>query len=780
MGREVLRYARLPAEEPFLFPFTGVQLNAAPAWLGSVVIYLSHLALGEAGPVYLAGLVTALLFTLLFLDSHPRPLTPASLLASLLPLALALTLFRGRAVARPELFANLLLAATLFALRRHEDGHSRTLLLFPLAAALWINLHPSLLTGLAVIGIYLASGTALLLVRRLTSRSLPGTPSLRQLALATALALAALLAAGLLNPAGFEPLLVSLRFASTSAATAGSGAADGFQLLRHAVAETRPPPLSAWTGALGALTALTAASFALAFRQAKLRELLTAALFLFLGARMLRFAPMAAVVMAPIAARNLSAFLARLPIRIGKLSTQLACSLALAPLVAFAAWHAAHIPGVRFGTQLRLSHFPVRAAQYLHQLDFHGRLFNTFHLGGYLEWTLDRLVVFQDGRGLLHQDDMEAATGGADPSKLARLDAKYHFDALVLAYPGSAALTPGAEAALGKDDWLADRSLFSLVAFDDGGLLYLRRDGPYATQAARDEYRALLPGNPFAPKQATPDELARLMPELERSLIESPRCSRCRMMLGFVQLAQGDAAAAEASFLPTLGLSPWSDYLAELGLGEAASLQGKPASARAHYLRALAHNPASSDARRALAKLFLDEGQLEEAARLLRENLESQPASLPDLSLLAEVERKRGDEAAANEVRRRTKEANRLAQAEAYFLQGASHVQAGRLPEAVAAYRASLLLAEQSAPAHSNLGYLHYDLGELDSAIAEQRRALEIDPRHAEAHYGLALALMDRGDGPGAIAAFREYLKLRPRGHWSQKAEEHLRRLEGR
>ena len=53
------------------------------------------------------------------------------------------------AMVRPELFAVLFLALTLWAIRRFEGGRIGLLLPFPLLVALWTNVHPSALAGIA-------------------------------------------------------------------------------------------------------------------------------------------------------------------------------------------------------------------------------------------------------------------------------------------------------------------------------------------------------------------------------------------------------------------------------------------------------------------------------------------------------------------------------------------------------------------------------------------------------------------------------------------------------
>lgn len=543
VGRDFLRRRGFPSEDPFLFPLQGERATPLPYWLGSVVIFLSERALGDAGPVYLAGLLGALLFVVLFLDSvspSRQDLTLVELLVAAGPLALALALFRERAVARTELFANVLLATTLFALGRHERGKSRLILAFPLLAVAWMNLHPSLLAGIAVLAIAVAVGLAQLGAARVVPRLVREKPPVRRIAVAAAVAGAGVLAAGLLNPNLFDPFRTAWRFALASAHLGGGIAiapvgAGTSSFVKQFVTEMQPLPLDGWLGPFGLLVALTALSFA-GGRRVSVREAITVALFAALAAQTRRFTTLAAIVAAPVAARNLVGGVARLRGRFGDPAARIA-GVPAALLLAYGAFSVASVPGIRFGVGLRADAFPVRAVDYLAARG-PGRVYNTFHYGGYLEWRLDR-PVFQDGRAIYREGEGQfAAEDLGHYPRFAALDRRYRFDAIVIAYPP---LTPEIAEMLagtgGADhDWIAPRDLWSLVAFDDGGLLYLRRDGRYAAQAAADEYRFVLPGNPLTRARLANHDFARgLAADLERCLAESPGSRRCREQLAEVR-----------------------------------------------------------------------------------------------------------------------------------------------------------------------------------------------------------------------------------------------------
>jgi tetratricopeptide (TPR) repeat protein len=88
----------------------------------------------------------------------------------------------------------------------------------------------------------------------------------------------------------------------------------------------------------------------------------------------------------------------------------------------------------------------------------------------------------------------------------------------------------------------------------------------------------------------------------------------------------------------------------------------------------------------------------------------------------------------------------------------------GRMPEAIAEYRASLRIDPDHADIHDNLANVLAAIpGGLPDAIAEYRAALRMAPDRAEPHNDLANALMRLpGRLPEAIAEYQAALRIRP------------------
>lgn len=621
-GRELFRHG-FPATEPFLYPHAGSDTSVA-SWVNALLVYGSHQLLGASGPILLGALLGALCFAVMARDASWNARSPLALAAALAPIALAIAVHRPRASARPEALAFLCLALTLAALNRLEGGKARVAVL-PLVFLLWANAHQSMGAGLAVLGLALAVWH---LQRRVAPDSAPAAPQLRLLAL-WGLAAGG---AGLLNPAGAEQLRIMVRFAGSSLFP--GQATEQARLLRTMISELGPIPREDWLGPFGALVLVTAIALAAGFNRETPRQLATAAATLAVAVSAWRYESLAAVVLAPIAGRHLAVAASRLEGRL-RLGVALLALPATGLFAAAAAWGAAE-PTARFGLAFEPWGFPIRPAQFLQSIGFRGRIFNTFHFGGYLEWTLDQ-PVFQDGRGWLKPEDAAPAlmeTGHY--AQFARLDERYRFDALVIARPNLTGELSAFAMRTPYSDIAAPRETWALVAFDDASLLYLRRGGPWSATIERSEFRYLLPANPVPnPGLELPPRTQGLMGDLLRAVAESPQCRRCRaqLALAFRDLGQFDAALKVLEPVRE-GAPPDLQTSVLLATADVAWGAGDRATARRAANAALELGLGHLVARRFLAAMAWEEGRGAEAEALVRRNLADEPTSLTDQQLL--------------------------------------------------------------------------------------------------------------------------------------------------
>jgi tetratricopeptide (TPR) repeat protein len=87
---------------------------------------------------------------------------------------------------------------------------------------------------------------------------------------------------------------------------------------------------------------------------------------------------------------------------------------------------------------------------------------------------------------------------------------------------------------------------------------------------------------------------------------------------------------------------------------------------------------------------------------------------------------------------------------------------AGRLDEAIAAYREAIRLNPSYDSAYYNLGIALMSKGLREEAMAAYRQALHLKPDNVDAHVNLGAALAQSGDLLGAIEHFKTALGLQP------------------
>jgi tetratricopeptide (TPR) repeat protein len=87
---------------------------------------------------------------------------------------------------------------------------------------------------------------------------------------------------------------------------------------------------------------------------------------------------------------------------------------------------------------------------------------------------------------------------------------------------------------------------------------------------------------------------------------------------------------------------------------------------------------------------------------------------------------------------------------------------AGRLPEAIEAYRKILALRPGMAEVYNNLGSALQRQGKLDEAVAEFERAAALKPQLFQPHSSLGDIFLQQGQLDQAVARYRQAIALRP------------------
>jgi hypothetical protein len=222
-------------------------------------------------------------------------------------------------------------------------------------------------------------------------------------------------------------------------------------------------------------------------RPRRLVDILVALLALALAGKAVRLIPLAAILLAPLAARQWAEPLAR--------ARGTALLVALAGLLA--APSLLGTGGMREGVGWDEANLPEGAVRYLAQARPQGAVWNFLPFGGWLSWRLYPDVrVFIDGRTARTYPIPFVARYFAaehDASEFAALDDAWHFQwAIVRARPGEHFSEP-----IGRDP------RWTMVYLDDCAAVYVRNDGINAPLAKQGywmlRHLTLPPRGPVAP-----------------------------------------------------------------------------------------------------------------------------------------------------------------------------------------------------------------------------------------------------------------------------------------
>lgn len=445
MGRLILETGSIPQTDPFSFRTESIA--AIPhEWLVQSAYALLDTWFGLTGIVVLSALLLASAFTLVLTESTRRG---GILVAGLVMAALALATSAMHWITRPHLFTYLLLAAWVFRLEAFMRGEERRWWIFPPLMLLWANLHGMFILGLLAFAISLAGWAwERWLERRDAAVSGRG---LLLLGFFSTLAT-------FLTPSGFHLWETIFTLAGAS------------PFITSMTAEYRPADFhnpGAWPFLI--LLGAILATATLSGRKLGMARALQLAGWTLIGLYSARNIPLAAIVLAPIGAELLAAWLkesstlaglVRFSRKMERVERDLrgwlwAVAGVLLCLVLLASGVSLALDGQPY--QFLPERFPVAAVDWLAENPPTGRMFNEFDWGGYLLYRLwPAQKIFMDGHTHIYGD------------------------ALSREYVAVQSHAPGWQAILDKYqvEWAILRADSHLViAFSKGGWQEVYRDG---------------------------------------------------------------------------------------------------------------------------------------------------------------------------------------------------------------------------------------------------------------------------------------------------------------
>jgi len=480
-GRWIVEHRALPATDPFSLGSDPIDwINGE--WLFQIVLYLLYRLVGHEGVSLLRALFLAAGFGAIY--HWASRIVPPGIAAFLTAIGWLGALHRLNA--RPETPATFLLVLFL-AVLFFTEGRAR-LIAATVVTVVWFNIHPSALLAPILASIH--QGAELLTSGLKTTRE--------DLTKRVLLVLGPLLAL-LVTPHGLSGILAPLHLI-------GYASEGSFTNIEWVASDPRLFPLLY----LAVLSLLLLSLTPLRKISSKLPVVLIG---LFLGILAIRYV------------RNQGLFFAAFPLMAAALIRPdisrrwsrvfgAASVLVLATVLAGRPW-------TDIGVDRSL--FPVAATDQLQRSGLRGNVYNPDQFGGFLIWRFypERRVV-TDGRNELHRTYIPAYGSAREDSRSwNRLLQTYKLTLAVDEYRG--ALVPVVDSASGRTVLQpASRTYFpharwALIAFDDVGLVFARRDAHPPQVLASLEFRHLVPDDPRAMQFDSEEQRRGAAVELKRA-----------------------------------------------------------------------------------------------------------------------------------------------------------------------------------------------------------------------------------------------------------------------
>jgi tetratricopeptide (TPR) repeat protein len=172
-------------------------------------------------------------------------------------------------------------------------------------------------------------------------------------------------------------------------------------------------------------------------------------------------------------------------------------------------------------------------------------------------------------------------------------------------------------------------------------------------------------------------------------------------------------------------------------------------------------NPSWGLPQQHLAKLYLDENQLNYAEAWGMAALRADPNDAQSNNTLGLIQSRQGKPAEAEGSFRLALKANPKF-AGAYNNLGIVLAMQRKLNEAKACFQQAIKLDDVFAQAHTNLGNVFATQQDIDSAIKHYQRAIEIEPEHVDPYNNLGTMYGRQGSVTKAIECYERALKIDP------------------
>lgn len=782
-GRLIWELKSLPANEPFIYPSLDMPFSYT-SWLFGLIYYLVFRIYNIYGVILLKAITVTVAFFILLKDSL-RPYK--NYIVAIAVMTMVVLVSRHRFQERPDTFLMIFLSFSIYSLNAFVYDNKKYIYALPFVHMLWTNIHSSINLMFIPFMSFIVGG---ILQQFLSKKGMnfSSTPSTSQLKTITLIFLTSF-AATLINP---HPI---------SQYTYGAGvlASDWW---RQVVTELKPPTwqITKWPYFL---TAAVVVSFILNWftvnrsrstttdkNYPPLIHLFLVIPFIFLSFTAMRFIFLLGITSGPILARNIAAFfegsgvglLRRLAEARGRGSkAKFAMALVAIWIILYSTLSITKVGSFdirrkEFGFGINYVKFPEGALKYMDMKGITGRIFNTFHWGGYITWRdFPRRSAFIDGRGYLSNDLLEKWSIALwEPSVLDEIYKTYGCESILIDYftiAGISEVLSETNSLLLHPDW-------ALVYWDDQSLLYLKRAGKYDSVIREDEYRFIKPADGIygIVAERLHDEYycSNIIRELKRN-IEGTGSSKAYAFLGFVYNEIGLYKEALDAFSKVRDFPLLSHLLdAFKGIAYAYGKLGYLDESVKYYKKALAIKKDATTLYN-MGIVYIKKGDRKAAIKYLKKSLDLNSNLMYLYPTLIGIYNELGMEDDARRTTKMYERAKIVNKGEELYKNGIKAYREKRFDAAVQEFKKSIEANPSSPAPYSSLGLIYYDMGMIDTSCEYQKKAIEIDPNFANAHYRLALIYKKWGDSKMARRHWEEYLRIEPAGYFSRRAREEIK-----
>jgi tetratricopeptide (TPR) repeat protein len=707
-GEWIMQHHSVPYQDIFSYTFHGKEWIDFE-WLFQTIIYALYHVLQFKGLVVFQAVIIMLVLFILYkngtlFDRGERWIT-------FLTLVLVLNVIKPQIVLRPQIFFLLFLSIYIYVLNLYYFRDKNYLYLLPIFQVFWTNIHGSFVVGIMLTVLYFSISTMQLLWAHRNHINSVFTNIKFIIPFAVIIVL---IVASLVNPYGYKIYDIPLK-------TAFAKEAQGF------IEEWSPIPLKSllvfsvdtllWFKVFFILTLL---SFIL--RKENVKRIDTVSLFIvfsFMAFLHHRFAGAFGVAMGHVVIFNISNILSNKISRRALKHTWRWSYVIVALLFSF----------FLFGLQrdyknielsVRKGYYPEGVVQFIKEQKIQGNIFNSFDYGGFLIWHLyPQLKVFIDGRvpTVYSEDFFWLHRQGLENEKMwKKLVDEYDIDIVLIDDRREIGYRVFVKQ-------LDDDPSWSIVAFDDVSILYLRDKPKFKEIIKLYKFKYFRPGNislGYAMSHGNKDYLQNLIPELRLIEARYPGNFYIYYSLGLAYLFLDKPAQLEkaaAYFKKALVIKPDNEF-GHFNLGITLTKLKRYKEAITEYEKATA-NPT---AYYYMGIYYYEKGDFYRA-----------------IKLLAKYKKILGDETPQ----------------EAYEYLGLAYANTFQLQEAVSCFVRARYLSEPSFQSNRNLGFAYFGLKDYAKASQYFQEALTLRPNDIKTLYDLGACYENLGRSKEALGFFK-------------------------